>query len=276
VFLGQASLSLPIVVGGALSILLAGFLLAFMPEEEFRPAPVQERRSWTAMADTVGQSVELVRRRPPLLTYFAIVAFIGLSSEGYDRLWTLHLLDNFTFPSVGALGSEAWFGIMRAGAMLLTLGGTELVRRRTASAAPEDITRTLQVVYAVMVGAVILLALTGNVLLAILAYWVIEMARRTAEPLETAWVNRQIESRVRATVLSATSQINAIGQIVGGPAVGAIGRVVSLRAALSTTAVILAPVVVLYGRANRQMGRPPADDGLRPPEGWDHGRKGDS
>ena len=270
VLLGQVSLSLPIVFVGGLSILLAGFLLLFMPEERFHRVPAQERKNWGAMTSTVRQSIALVRRRPPLLTYFAIVAFIGLSSEGYDRLWTLHLLENFTFPRVGALGSEAWFGIMRAGAMLLTLGGTELVRRRTADAAPARIARTLQGVYGVMVGAVILLALTGNVLLAILAYWVIETTRRTAEPLEIAWVNRQIESRVRATVLSATSQINAVGQIVGGPVVGIIGNAASLRAALTTTAAILSPAVALYGRAHRQTGGSPAGGNIRLEEGRNH------
>lgn len=41
--------------------------------------------------------------------------------------------------------------------------------------------------------------------------------------LVEGWVNQHIESRVRATVLSMTSQLDSFGQIVGGPIVDAIG-----------------------------------------------------
>jgi DHA3 family tetracycline resistance protein-like MFS transporter len=50
---------------------------------------------------------------------------------------------------------------------------------------------------------------------------------------------------VRATLFSATSQVDALGQIVGGPGVGAVGNV-SIRAALVLSALLLAPVVPLY------------------------------
>jgi DHA3 family tetracycline resistance protein-like MFS transporter len=42
-----------------------------------------------------------------------------------------------------------------------------------------------------------------------------------------------------------TSQADALGQIAGGPAVGAVGNV-SIRAALVCSALLLAPVVPLY------------------------------
>jgi hypothetical protein len=54
-----------------------------------------------------------------------------------------------------------------------------------------------------------------------------------------------IKPEVRATALSAMGQADSIGQIVGGPAVGAIGTAVSLRAALLTGAALQAPAVAL-------------------------------
>ena len=47
------------------------------------------------------------------------------------------------------------------------------------------------------------------------------------------------------------SQLNALGQIAGGPAVGAVGSYISIRAALSISALILSPVLYLYHRAGQ-------------------------
>jgi DHA3 family tetracycline resistance protein-like MFS transporter len=52
-------------------------------------------------------------------------------------------------------------------------------------------------------------------------------------------------------MLSLTGQVDAIGQIAGGPAVGAIGNV-SIRAALVASALILSPVLPLYACAIRR------------------------
>ncbi|MFZ3591072.1 hypothetical protein ACOI1C_17905 [Bacillus sp. DJP31] len=47
------------------------------------------------------------------------------------------------------------------------------------------------------------------------------MAGAVTGPLYDTWINPNIESRVRATVLSLSSQMNALGQTIGGPVVGA-------------------------------------------------------
>jgi hypothetical protein len=61
-------------------------------------------------------------------------------------------------------------------------------------------------------------------------------------------------------VLSITSQADAIGQTAGGPALGAVGTVFSIRAALVAGAAVLAPALGLYGRALRRHGREPELD----------------
>jgi hypothetical protein len=42
-------------------------------------------------------------------------------------------------------------------------------------------------------------------------------------------------------------QVNAIGQVVGGPGVGAIGKFASIRAALTVSALLYLPAPLLYG-----------------------------
>ena len=58
---------------------------------------------------------------------------------------------------------------------------------------------------------------------------------------------------VRATALSAQELFDAGGQIVGGPSVGVIGRLVSIRAALYAGAAALAPAIVLLVAATRRL-----------------------
>jgi DHA3 family tetracycline resistance protein-like MFS transporter len=81
-------------------------------------------------------------------------------------------------------------------------------------------------------------------------YLVITIARRIAIPLYTAWVNQKLDSGTRATVLSMSGQVDAIGQIAGGPSVGLVARSFSVVAALVTSGLLLSPALFLIGRAN--------------------------
>ena len=41
----------------------------------------------------------------------------------------MHLLTNFTFPSLGDLDPVVWFGIIGAAGLVLGIGATEVVHR---------------------------------------------------------------------------------------------------------------------------------------------------
>jgi DHA3 family tetracycline resistance protein-like MFS transporter len=99
-----------------------------------------------------------------------------------------------------------------------------------------------------MVVMMLAFALTGQFYLAVLAMVSFNGMRAVTFPLTRTWVNQQIDSKVRATVLSMTGQIDALGELSGGPILGAIGSLRSLRAALLTSAMVLAPTVPLYQR----------------------------
>jgi DHA3 family tetracycline resistance protein-like MFS transporter len=60
-----------------------------------------------------------------------------------------------------------------------------------------------------------------------------------------AWLSARIEPRVRATVLSMASQMDALGQVGGGPVLGLIGTLRGLRAALVVAGVALSPSLPL-------------------------------
>jgi len=263
VLLGGRGLNVPVLAGGILYLLLGALLWLFMPEDGFTPALQTTSQgvahtlshSWKTARNTLRDGTHLVRSRPVLLAFLSIAALVGLSSEGYDRLWAAHILQDFTFPEFPALSREMWFGVLRAGSMLLAVGASAWIRHKYDTKDATLVVRVLSVTAVLLAIAMFTLALTGSFLLAILAYWVIEMTRRVAEPLNTAWLNKHIASNVRATVLSITSQVDALGQIVGGPIVGAVGTLVSLRAALVCVALLLTPMPAQYEYIRRLMAK---------------------
>lgn len=255
--LGSLQVNLPIVLGGGLLVLLGLFLAAVMPETGFKPVPAAERDSWRSLFATFQSGLGLVRSRPALLNLLAIGFFFGLYSEGFDRLWTKHLLDRFTFPTWGDLQPVAWIGIINATGMILTTGATEIVRRRVDTDDPQQIARFMMTGTVFLILSLISFALVPAFGLALACFWSIYILRRVIAPLYTAWVNQRLDSRVRATVLSMSSQMDAIGQISGGPVLGLVGSLISVQAALTASGVLLSPAIAFLRRA---LNRPAAGE----------------
>jgi DHA3 family tetracycline resistance protein-like MFS transporter len=252
VALGTVTVQLPIVLGGGLMILLAIFLVFAMSERGFAPTPPEERTTWGLMLKTLRDARQLVRRQPVLLILLATGLFYGLYSEGFDRLWTPHLLENFQIPWAKTVEPVVWFGLIRAVLLVIGLAATEIARRRV------DTNRGLTLARALMLNAaLIVLALAGfglaqNFWIALVLFWLIGALRSVSGPLQTAWLNLSIDDpQVRATIFSVSGQADAIGQIAGGPVVGVIGNR-SIRAALVTSALLLSPVLPLYALAIRR------------------------
>lgn len=253
VALASWRLNVPLLVGGTLYAGLALFLLRVMPEQHFRPAPRAERTTWQHLGTTWRGGTRVLHHRPLLLTLLVIGLFAGAASEGFDRLGEAHLLQNFTFPSLGALQPVVWFGLLNVMGSLVSLGVTEGLRPRleTASRRPATLARILLACNTLTVAGALGFALAGNFWAAVAAL----LAKRTvgalSTPLYNTWLVRQIDPQVRATVLSMISQSDALGQVLGGPGLGAIGTAVSLRAALVTAGALLAPISGLYVRAGQ-------------------------
>jgi len=100
--------------------------------------------------------------------------------------------------------------------------------------------------------SLLVFALAGNFYLAVVAVLLFRVFRTVNEPIYTTWLTQNIEAKVRATVISMRGQVDAFGQIVGGPPVGYIGTAISVRAALVAASALLSPVLFLYAYAARK------------------------
>ncbi len=248
--LASIRVNVPIVVAGIGVMMLGILMLLIMPERNFHPTPHPERLPFAEMKRTFLHGLSVVRGRPILMTILAIGIFYGMSSEAFDRLWEAHFLANLGFPSAGHLSPIVWFGIINAGAMAISLLVTEIALRRVDTRSHIRVTRMLMLINAILAMSVVGFGIAGGFALGLATYWAAYSMRTANQPLYTAWLNQSLQPRIRATVFSMSSQLDALGQIIGGPLIGLLGTAVSLGAAMIASGAALIPALILYARTS--------------------------
>jgi MFS family permease len=252
VALASVSLNLPYVAGGVLYLILAIFLWVAMPETKFQRSTNEELGGWKATAGTWREGLRLVRRRPLLLMVLGVSLFAGAASEGFDRLWEAHFLAGFDFPALGQLKPVVWFGIVGLLGTLLSIATIGAVHRRIDTSNRRMVAYSLFVLTALRIGLIIAFALSPSFVWAVCSFLALSVVGSISGPIYQTWLNQNIESRVRATVLSMMSQSDALGQTAGGPFVGFVGLRHSIRASIVLAALLLSPILLVMGKALRQ------------------------
>lgn len=247
----------PILLGGIGLILLHVYLVFAMPETNFTPTPRQERTTFRQMMATLSEGVSAVRTSSILLLLMVTELISGAALEGFDRLVEAHYLQNLnmpvlTVPVLGELDLIAWFAIWNIAAVALGLTVIEVARRRLTTDHPVQAVKTLMALDAVIIVSTIGFGLTRSFGVAFVAELLRHICRQLSGPIRNAWLNQNLPSSIRATVISLNGQANAFGQMAGGPGVGWVGNRFGLRAALVVAGFLLTPTVALYGTTIRQ------------------------
>ncbi len=254
-----AGLELPLRVGGALTCLLAAAAALVMPERHFhRPAAAAgvrrvARQSARLLTDQTRATHRAVVAVPGLVLLFGMTLFTGLWSESFDRLWGAFLLRDITFPRVDGLHPAMWFSLLAAVAAVLGLGATQLAKRRTERLGPDSVVGALLVLTLAIGAAVVGMATAHAFAVVVGGYIVVSVLRPVLDPLVSGWMVGRIEPAVRATALSAWGMFDSAGQIVGGPVIGVIGTLASLRIALLAGAAALGPAAAFIAAASRRI-----------------------
>lgn len=249
---GANNVALPIQIG-AVGVILIGITLIFiMPETGFHPTPREDRNTWEHMWHTFKEGAIAVRTKPRLMNIIGVGLFYGIYSEGFDRLWVKHLLDTFDLPVIFGNNQVAFFAMLRIIAAVLTIMAVRFVEKRVDTSSPLAVGRAMLVVTGLISVALIGFALSPLLLLSLCLYLSIDVLRDIAGPLQTAWVNQKLDSKIRATVHSMFGQVDAIGQMLGGPIVAAIAAVSSAVASLVTSGLLLTPALFFVSRANSE------------------------
>jgi predicted MFS family arabinose efflux permease len=114
------------------------------------------------------------------------------------------------------------------------------------------VVRSLFLINAFQLNAILLLALTSNFELAFLAYCATFALSYAYDPYYIAWLNQNVDSSVRATVISMNSQAESLGRIGGAPLIGFVAAISSVRAAMTIAGLLMIVPLLLFLKAFRQ------------------------
>jgi len=160
-------------------------------------------------------------------------------------------LDTFEIPVIFGNNQIAFFAVLRIVGSILTIFAVRFVEKRVDSGNAHSIGRAMLIVTGGIAIAMIGFAISPLLPLALGLYLVIDVLRDVHGPLNSAWVNQKLDSNVRATVHSMTGQVDAFGQIAGGPSMALVARFSSVIAAIAASGFLLLPAMFLVGKANK-------------------------
>jgi predicted MFS family arabinose efflux permease len=254
--LGLVALRVPIIVAGATLMFLSAGLLLTMPERNFHPTPRGERETFGHLRDQLVAGLRIARGRKVVRVFLLVSVLVGLASEVFDRLWQVRVLEAFDMPQIFGGDEAVAFTVFALVGSLVSLAASFASGRWLPRRAVDD-NPGLPVALAAVaqVLAVVGVALLGSLWLVLAALWLHNASRAFAGPIEATWLNRNLDSSTRATVLSMNSQANAIGQVAGGPPLGALAGRTSIPVALLVAAAVQLPAVAAFLRVRRVAGR---------------------
>ncbi|MCP3738433.1 MFS transporter [Rossellomorea sp. BNER] len=247
VVLSTIALNLPYIIGGMMYLFLVFFLMIKMKETNFRKQESQP--SVKHAIQTFRHGVRIIRGSTILLALIGAVFFAGAGSEGYDRLWEAHILTSFQLPELLELSASVWIGLFSVMATVLSFVAATFARKVLDTSDGQKVVIVLSWLTAIQIIMLLVFALAGSFWLALGSFLALSMIRTIHYPLYSTWLNQNIPSHSRATILSMVSQFDAFGQTVGGPVVGVIGTRFTIRSSLLAAGVFLLPVLVVYRRA---------------------------
>ena len=158
----------------------------------------------------------------------------GLAGEGVDRLWQFHLFED---DAGERRHHRRRRRAVRRRACCSARCCTRFVERHLRDDDPAVPRRLVGLANAGIAVSVLLLAVAPWGVAA--AGLVVSGALREASwPLVQAWVNRGADPATRATLNSLVGQAESVGEIAGGPILGAIGATAGVSAALVTSSAV--------------------------------------
>lgn len=242
--LGQIRLDIPYLVRAAIVVPLFALAWFKMPELGYTPRALELRRVPQEMRRVFveglryGLSHPVVR--PVMLASLVSMSFMIFGFYSWQRYF-LDLLGRDLVWVDGVISSLV--GLSLIGGNLLVGPLSRLVRTRTG---------LLMVSAGAQAVPVVLCGLLTNFLVVVSLYLLYGVALGLAMPVKQAYLNAQIPSAQRATIISLDSMFASTGGVVGQSVWGAVARARSIGTAWVGSGVTLLAVLPLYWIARRR------------------------
>ncbi|TYA15577.1 MFS transporter [Paenibacillus faecis] len=244
--------NLPYLAGGLMYVALGLLLIRHMKETRFvRPSRSEKSSHFKEMRRTWTSGARVIAGSPLLLILVFVTLFSGAASEGYDRLWEIHLIREIGFPD-RSFSMAVWFGLISAASTVLGMLAVGYTEKKLNMSNERAVSAAIFLLTFIRIAGMISLFLATDFVWALASVLAVSVVVTVSEPIYATWLNMNLRSDTRATVLSMVSQSDALGQTAGGPAVGWIGNRFSVRASLLAAAVLLLPILGVFGRLLRK------------------------
>ncbi len=213
---------------GVVAIAMGGYLRLVMREDHFTPGREQER----GFLETLRAGLTVVVTRPRLRVLVGVILVLDMGSEAFDRLGHKFFLDNGGWGDDSLIGLGVLFVVLA----IAGLGVNALAARALETGSGVARLASLLLLVAA-IGATITMSTTMLVFIGV-GLMLQDSTREALWPVLEGWANRDAPSEVRATVHSLMGQVTAIGELVGGMALGALAQATSVRLVLAIAAVL--------------------------------------
>ena len=246
---GSADIRIAMFVSAGLVVLLGVYDSLFMTEEHFHKTP-HEGSIWQSYVTQLTSGFSHMNKNRVLRVMFVIILFFGLYSEGIDRTYEFHILTNLTFRSIFDV-APIWI-LSTINGLIAVFGFVLLQVTKKYVTKRHHLRVWLFTFVLVMIVGVLLFGFLPQPYLAVSAFLLFHAAREGTHPLLNAMIIRNTPSKIKATVLSAFGQLDAIGQLLSGLIMVTIGALIGLHAIYLVTAILLlVPLVLVPLASNR-------------------------
>ena len=185
-----------------------------------------------------------IRKHHVLRVLFIIMLFLGLYSEGIDRTYQVHILDNLGLRNLSI--APVW--IIASVKLIMVLTGALLISvNKRVFTGDEHVKMWLGGLFFVMSTGVLSFGLFNVPAIAISGFILFHAARASSEPILTHVMVENTPTALKATVLSSFGQLDAVGQLMSGALMVGIGAFFPLSVLYGVTALILVVPMLTAG-----------------------------
>ncbi|PAQ15508.1 hypothetical protein CD798_06900 [Bacillaceae bacterium SAOS 7] len=247
IVIGYISVQVSILIGAIGFLFLALYLWRNMTETRVINEKKKDSLSFIENIKSMLSSVFSSFKANIILRYVLLIAcIVGIYSEGFDRLWISHIADIIE----GTLSEKHMIfvvGGVQFVTSIFTIIVFQFLNRMSEKIQFKSLYKGLRLSYFILILALICFAFSTNLIGLICFFIIIQVIREVTSTFENIWFNQLItDSSKRATFFSVKGQVDAIGQIGGGPVAGLISQYTSIKIGLAASALLLSPVLFIY------------------------------
>ena len=246
--IGMYNIRLAIYVSGGLFIVMGIIALLYMKEEHFHKVEHKEGILKEYFIH-LTKGIKHIKTNKILRYMFVAMLFFGLFSEGIDRTFELNILDGLGFRNIIDV-EPVW--IIAGVAGLIELAGLIIlgIVKRYAKTG-QHLTLWAVNFTGMMIVGILIFAYITNPYVALFGFLFFSFAREGNYPLLETLLVKNTPSSIKATVLSAFGQLDAIGQLFSGAIMVGISVWLGLQNMYLVTALLLVvPFFALIGTRN--------------------------